>query len=256
MQQKTEKLPLSVSIISYNEEKNIGRTLESISRIAVEIVVLDTYSTDRTKEIAESFGAKVFHEDWKGHISQKNSAATRCTQEWILFLDCDEVVSHELETSILEAIKKPTANGYEINRKTFYIGKLLKHAWQPDWNLRLVRKDSSPVWEGLNPHDELKISGNTEKLKGDLVHYSYNGISHHFQKTIDYAKTSAQSYHDKGRKFSLMNLMFNPCVAFFRLYFLRRGFLDGIHGLIAGFSTFAYTFLKYIFLWEIEKTNK
>lgn len=247
------KLNLSISIISFNEEANIGRTLESISDIASEIIVFDSHSTDRTKEIAESFGAKVYQAEWEGHIKQKNKALNICSHEWILALDCDELVNDELKISIIDAIQYGKSNGYEIKRETIYIGKLLKYAWQPDWNLRLVQKSANPFWGGLNPHDELKIDGEVSKLKGSILHYSYKNMANHFEKTIYYARLSAETYFNKGRKFSLINLFLNPWVAFIRLYIVRQGFRDGIRGLIAGFSTFTYTTLKYFFLWELEQ---
>lgn len=247
------KLPLSISLISFNEEKNIGRTLDSIKDIANEIILVDSRSTDKTVEIAKNYGVKVFIEEWKGHIAQKNSALAKCNQEWILMLDCDEVVSNELKDEIIKAINNNEYSGYQINRRTFYLGKLLKYSWQPDWNLRLARKSANPRWEGYDPHDKLIIQSKTSKLKGDLIHYSYSGILHHFQKTINYAKISAESYHKNGKKFRLLNLFVNPIFAFFRLYILHKGFLDGFRGFIAAFSSFFYTFLKYLFLWELEK---
>lgn len=248
-----QKLPLSVALISHNEEASIGRTLESISIIAKEIIVVDTFSSDSTKEIAERLGAKVFLEDWTGYASLKNSALSKCSQPWILLLDCDEVPTKELIDNITFAIQNPTADGYELDRKTVYLGKVLNYAWRPDWKLRLVHKDASPEWVGIEVHEELKISGKVGKLKGNLLHYSYIGIEHHLKKTIEYAKASAESYFRQGRKFSILNLIFNPFIAFIRLYIIHMGFLDGIRGLIAGFSTFVYTFLKYIFLWEKNK---
>ncbi len=251
-----KKLPLSVSIISFNEEKNIARTLDSIADLASEIIIVDSHSKDKTKEIAESYGAKVFTEDWKGHVAQKNSALKKCTQEWILSLDCDELVSSKLKQSIIEAITQNKESAFSVNRKTHYLGKLLHYAWQPDWNLRLVKKNTNPYWQGLDPHDELKCEGNSNKLEGELVHYSYKDVRNHFDKTLDYAQISAKSYKERGRKFSIWNLLLNPIVAFVRLYILRKGFLDGKHGLVAGFSTFVYTFLKYIFFWELELKDK
>ncbi len=250
------KLPLSVSIISFNEEKNIARTLDSVIDIASEIIIVDSHSTDNTKAIAEGYGAKVFVEDWKGHVAQKNSALDKCSQPWILMLDCDEVLSDELRNSIIKAIDSSEAQAYSVNRKTHYLGKLLHYAWQPDWNLRLVRRETKPYWQGLNPHDELKCTAEPKPLQGELVHYSYKDVRNHFDKTLDYAQISAKSYKERGRKFSMLNLLLNPVVAFVRLYIIRKGFLDGKHGLIAGFSTFVYTFLKYIFFWELELQEK
>ena len=249
------KLPLSVAIITINEEENIGRTLESMADIASEIIIIDSGSTDNTLKIVEKYGAKIFSETWKGHIGQKNSALDKCSQKWLLSLDADEVVSDELKTQIISAITNPICDGYILNRKTFYLGKLLKHAWQPDKKIRLVKKSANPVWKGLNPHDELHIDGESKLLKGYLVHYSYKDIKHHFNKTIDYARQSARSYFDKGKKFHLYNLLLNPIIAFIRLYIINLGFLDGFRGILAGFSSYVYTFLKYVFLWELWNKN-
>jgi glycosyltransferase involved in cell wall biosynthesis len=265
------KLPLSVAIITFNEEANIARTLESIVDITSEVIIVDSNSTDKTTEIAKKFGANIFTEEWKGHIKQKNSALIKCNQPWILSLDADEVVSQELKQKIIEIIKdsesdsiNPTLKngvhrdkpaGYFINRKTHYLGKIMNYSWQPDWNLRLVQKTSSPVWQGLDPHDELIINGKTARLNGDLVHYSYKDLKHHFIKTVEYAKISAKSYYQNGKKFRYRYLLLNPWIAFIKLYILHRGFLDGSRGIIAGFSTFMGTFLKYAFLLELKKSK-
>lgn len=248
-----QKLPLSVAIITFNEELKIGATLKSISDIASEIIIIDSHSTDETVYISSNYTDKIFIEDWKGHVTQKNSALSKCTQKWILCLDADEVVTEKLKESIIKKITNPNYDGYLINRKTFYLDKLMNHAWQPDWNLRLVKSTSDPKWEGLDPHDFLTIKGKTSKIIGNLIHYSYNGISHHFYKTIDYAKISAKSYLDAGKKFRVINLIINPLFAFFRLFVLRKGIFDGTRGFIAAFSSFFGTFMKYIFLWDLER---
>jgi glycosyltransferase involved in cell wall biosynthesis len=250
------KPTISVAIITYNEESNLLRTLKAVSDIASEIIIIDSYSKDKTIEIAERFGAKIFTEDWKGFVDQKNSAIDKCTKEWILMLDADEVVSEELKLSMVKEIASPVANGYYINRKTHYIGKLMDHAWQPDWNLRLVKRSANPEWKGDMVHEYLEITGRKAKLDGILIHYSYNNIKHHFEKTIRYAEISARSYFEKGRRAGVVNLLINPIYAFIRLYFLRLGFLDGIRGFIAAISSAFGTFLKYAFLWEIERSGK
>ncbi len=249
------KLPLSVALISFNEEENIGRTLSSIADIASEIILVDSFSTDNTVGIARSFGAKVFQEEWKGHIEQKNSAFNKCSQPWILALDCDEVVNYELKQSIIEAIQRNQQIGYFINRKTFYLGKLLRFAWQPDWKLRLVPRDCNPRWEGINPHDVLKVDCKVSKLKGFIIHYSYKDLKQHFDKTIYYSKISAKSYFELGRKFNILKLIVNPIFAFVRSYLINLGFLDGLRGFIAALSSFLGTFLKYIFLWEMYQSS-
>ncbi len=255
MEKINQKLPLSVSFITFNEESNLPRALDSIKDIASEIIVVDSHSTDKTREIAKKYGAKVYEENWKGHIAQKNSALEKCTQPWILSLDADEEVSPELKNSIIKAIKEPFADGYYLNRKTFHLGRWLNHAWQPDWKLRLVKKSANPRWSGYDPHDVLVINGKTAKLKGFLYHYSYKNIEDHFQRLIKYAKTAANSYHKQGIKFSFAKLILHSSFAFIKEYFLKRGFLDGLPGLEASIGSFFYVFLKYMFLWEIEKNK-
>ena len=211
-----EKLPLSVSLISYNEENNIARTLESVKNIAAEIIVVDSHSTDKTREMAATFGAKVYEEDWKGFIEQKKSSLKKCTQEWVLCLDCDEVVSQQLRYSIIDAIMSDNNSGCFINRRTFYLGKLLKYSWQPDYNLRLVKKSDDPEWGGYEPHASLKNKGGTAKLNGDLIHYTYNSFDDHMRKLVNYAKTVSESYYRKGKKFRIYNLTFNPVLSFIK----------------------------------------
>jgi len=251
------RLPLSVAIISFDEEDNIRRTLEAVRPIASEIVVVDSHSTDRTREIARELGARVFEEDWKGHIAQKNSALEKCTQPWILALDCDEVVSPGLREAIVGALRQPAADGYLINRRTIYLGRPLRHMWQPDWKLRLVHREAGPVWGGYDPHDSLSISGRSEKLRGGFLdHYSYRDLDDHFRRMVTYARTSARSYHERGRRSGPAAIVLRPLAAFLSAWIVRRGFLDGVPGLIAASSTFVSVLLKYCFLWELEHGSR
>ncbi len=246
------KLPLSVAIITYNEEDIIGRTLEAVHNIASEIIVVDSHSTDRTREIAESYGAKVFVEDWKGYSAQKNSALEKCTQEWILFLDADEVVSEELKESIVKELQNPRADGYLINRRTYYMGKFLKYTWQPEWRLRLVRRDASPRWI-KEPHEVLQVSSKRVlKLGGDLHHFSYKSFHDHISRAVKLSREVALSNYKVGRRCSLVHLVVNPLWAFFKTYFVGGGMFDGFPGLIASCMSMVYTFLKYAFLYELQ----
>jgi glycosyltransferase involved in cell wall biosynthesis len=249
----TDNLPLSVSIVSYNEEENIGRTLDSIADIAAEIIVVDAHSTDRTRQIAQDYGAVVYTEDWKGHIRQKNSALEKCNQPWILAVDCDEVISPVLKRSIDLKVRSGKVQGCCLNRRSYYLGKLLKYTWQPDWKLRLVHKSLNPRWGGYDPHDSLLIDGTTVKLVGDLIHYSYKDLSDHLERLVTYARIAADSYHKDGRPFCWYNLIINPMVAFFKKYVMKLAVLDGIQGFMVAISSFMYVFLKYSFLWEIQK---
>jgi glycosyltransferase involved in cell wall biosynthesis len=247
---------LSISIISFNEESNIERTLLAVKPIADEIIIVDSHSTDRTVEIAESLGAKVFSEPWKGHIAQKNSALEKCSGDWVLCVDSDEELTEAARESIMQLIDRDeNTNGYAINRCTFYMGKLLKHSWQPDHKLRLVRRSASPYWGGYDPHDVLMVKGKTGKIQGSLTHYSYKDFSDHMQRTIQHACWTAISYHKKGKKCGALALLTKPPFAFVKMLIFQRSILDGMPGVVAATSAAVYAYMKYSFLYELGKAK-
>jgi glycosyltransferase involved in cell wall biosynthesis len=247
---------LSVAIISFNEENNIVRCLESVRHLAAEIMVVDSHSTDRTVEIARSLGAQVFVEEWKGHVGQKNSALDKCSCEWILSIDCDEVVSEELAASISRALARGgDADGYRINRKTFFLGRWIEHAWYPDFNMRLIRRDSGR-WQGLDPHDNLVVPGKNGTIDGDMYHYSFKDMRDFFDRTVRYAAIECKSYDRADKKAGLSKLLVNPLYGFFKHYVLKRGFLDGLPGFIIAVTNGIYIFMKYALLWEVQRDRK
>jgi glycosyltransferase involved in cell wall biosynthesis len=191
----SKPLPISVSIITLNEEKNLLRCLESVRDLAAEIVVIDSGSTDRTREIAEKFGTVFEVHAWQGYVAQKNIALKRCTQPWVLCLDADEAVSLELATSIRNIFLdgEPRENGFFINRLNFYLGEWVRHAWNPEWRLRLVRKNMAK-WCGLDPHDKLMVEDATRKLTGDLLHWSFDSVQDHLQKSLKYARIILRAF--------------------------------------------------------------
>ena len=215
-------------------------------------MVVDSHSTDRTRDIARSYGAKVYEEDWKGYVAQKNSALRKCTKEWILCLDADEVVSEELKRSILEELQDPKADGYLVNRRTYYLGKFLKYVWQPEWRLRLVRRDAQPVWVGEDPHDRLEIKGKTKKLKGDLLHFSYKSLIDHVHRSVRYSRIAAENrYRSYNKRFLVFDIWIRPLWTFVKFYLIKGGFLDGWRGFVASVISSFYTFLKYAFILEL-----
>ena len=250
------KLDLSVAVITYNEEERLEATLKSISDIASESIIIDSFSTDNTLGIAKKYNAKIYQETWKGFTEQKNSLTEKCSCGYILYLDADEVINNELKNEIINAINNPKEEGYYIRRKTHYLGKLLNYAWQKDERLRLVKKSANPLWKGELVHEELFIEGNISHLKGYIIHYSYKDIKDHFTKTINYAYLSAKSYYIKGKKAPYSKILLSPFFSFFKFYILKKGFLDGFAGFIAASSASIYVFLKYAFLWEMNKFNK
>ncbi len=245
-----KRLSLSVALITYNEEDRLSRVLESVKDLATEIIVVDSHSTDKTREIAESFGAKVFVEDWKGFVNQKNSALQKCSQEWVLFLDADEVLSEELQQSIKTALKDPQYDGYMVNRRTYYLGKFLRYTWQPEWRLRLVKRNANPRWEGRDPHDVLKIKGRVGKLRGDLYHYSFRSLKDHLIKSLRYAEISSEEKFLQGLEVKPTDLFLRPLWNFTKLYFIKGGIRDGLRGFLACSISSFYTFMKYAFLLE------
>jgi glycosyltransferase involved in cell wall biosynthesis len=244
---------LSVGIITKNEERNINRCILSVRDIADEIIVVDSGSSDRTIEIARDLGATVHHQDWLGFSGQKNYAAGLATMDYILMLDADEEVSEELRRSIAEAISAGQFDGWEVNRRTYYLGGFLDHVWHPEWRLRLFRKGKG-IFEG-ELHEKVICAGNVGRLRGDLHHYSYKGLKDQILRLVRYAEQSAVIMQKEGRKFRFINLFFNPCWAFAKVL-IRGGILDGYRSFIIAVFEGIYTFLKYAFLLEEELKKK
>lgn len=244
-------LPLSVAIITFNEEANLPRCLESVRELASEIVVVDSGSTDRTAEIAGKFGAVFQSEVWPGHVAQKNKALAACSQPFVLSLDADEEVSPELATTLrdLFADRLPGQDGFWINRRTFYLGQWIHHSWNPEWRLRLVRKERAQ-WAGRDPHDRLEVAGQTARLPGDLLHYSYASLQDHFERTLRYARISAEALKRNGKPCRWYHLVFSPGLAFLKKLVLKSAWRDGWRGWIIAYATFFSVLAKYAFLFE------
>ena len=252
------KVRISAVIITLNEERNIGRCLDSLHDVADEIVVVDSYSTDRTEEICRSFGARLIRHKFYGHIEQKNWAILQASHPYILSLDADEALSPQLKSSILSAKDNWTHDGYHFNRLTRYCGKWLRHtSWYPSRKLRLwdSRKGS---WGGFNPHDRFFLTkGATRKfLKGDLLHYSYYSVNEHIEQINAFSSILARSYHEQGRRAYLFAIVFSPQWRFFRDYVWKLGFLDGFYGLVISVNSAHEVFMKYVKLRNIYKLEK
>jgi len=241
-------IPISAVIITFNEERNIERCLRSLQGIADEIVVLDSFSTDRTEEICRTFGVRFFQHAFDGHIEQKNRAITFASHPYILSLDADEALSEPLRESILKVKNNWFADGYYMNRLTNYCGQWIHHCgWYPDRKLRLWDSRKGK-WGGVNPHDRFELAAgdkNTLRLDGDLLHYSYYTRRDHFRQVEYFTAIMAEAMFRNGRKSNLLLLIFAPVVKFLRDYIIKLGFLDGYAGFtISRISAYA-TFLKY-----------
>lgn len=246
---------ISVCIITYNERENIRRCLENLVW-ADEIVVIDSFSDDGTPDIARQFTDRVYQNRWPGFIEQKNFALDRASNDWVLAVDADEVVSGVLRDGILKVLRQenPVFNGYFVPRRTFYLGRWINHCgWYPDYKLRLFRK-SRGRWGGVNPHDRVVLAGGeTGYLKGDLYHYPYRSLSDHIKKIDRYSTIFAQEMIRAGRSFSWADLFFRPIIRFMKMYLLRLGFFDGKAGFVISLLGGFYVFAKYAKLWELSK---
>ena len=255
-------MKLSVAMITLNEEENLERTLAPLAGLAkgleVEIIIVDSGSTDGTLEIARQAGAKIFQEDWKGYVEQKNSAFEKCSGEWILNIDADELLSPELVEEIRAKIAAGPSlvNGYAVKRRTFYMGRLLKYAWQPDVKPRLARRAASPRWVGQDVHESLRVQGKVENLQNYLIHYSYKDFASHMETTKKLARVSAKANFDKGRRAGASDFLLRPLFHLFKRLVLKRAFLDGVPGLMAAWSGAVHSYMKSAFLWELQNKDK
>jgi glycosyltransferase involved in cell wall biosynthesis len=250
---------LSVAIITMNEEKNIGRCLQSVQDIADEIVVVDSGSTDKTKVICEKFGVRFIVQPFLGYIGQKNFALESTIHEYVLSLDADEALSPELKRSIqMEKENGFLFIGYSMNRLSWFCDQWIRHgSWYPDRKLRLILK-SAAKWGGMNPHDKLELNANsTEKhLAGDLLHYTYYTIDEYILQGNKFSSISAKAMFEQGKKAGYLNLLWNPFMAFVKNYFFRAGFLDGFNGYLIARQSAYQTFLKYAKLIQMQRMKR
>ena len=286
-------MTLSVVIITYNEEANLPRTLESVLPLVRdgkgEIIVLDSGSTDRTVEIAKSFGAKVFVEEWKGYAAQKNSAIDKASGDWILSLDADEelesglagevfaasqgcatsaiedllqgdsldkaegVISAEELTEKRQSIK---ATGFWIPRKNFFLGRWIKHGgFWPDPKLRLFQKGVARFEDRLVHEDAKLVRGVSGKLKHSLMHHSYPTLSDYIDHMNRYSSLGAEMVGANHQRFSILNIVVRPMSTFIYNYFFRLGFLDGREGLLLHLYHAVYVSWKYAKAWELGRNQ-
>lgn len=223
---------VSAVVITFNEEKNIDRCLLSLKDLVDEIVVVDSFSTDRTAEICARYGVKWIQHPFEGHIQQKNRALDQATYDIILSLDADEALDETLRQSILNVKANWQSDGYSMNRKANYCGQWIHHSgWYPDVKTRLFDRRKAR-WGGVNPHDRIEMApgSGVAHLRGDLLHYSYYTQTEHFERAQKYARIAAEAMYQDGRKGTWWKLVFSPIFKFLRNYLFRLGFLDGEAG--------------------------
>jgi glycosyltransferase involved in cell wall biosynthesis len=245
---------ISACIICYNEARNIRRCLESVTW-ADEIIVVDSMSRDNTVEIAKEYTDSVIQRAWTGYADQKNVALSKAHGNWVLSLDADEAVSSQLKEEILTEIAgQNPKDGYRIPRRSFYQGKWIHHSgFYPDRQLRLFRRTAGQ-WVGGRVHERMEIKGEVGELKNDILHYPYKGVISGQLQTVDnFSGLIAEDLHEKGKRFHLILLLFRPFFKFLEVYLLKKGFLDGLPGLIIAVTSAYALFVRYVKIREIEK---
>jgi glycosyltransferase involved in cell wall biosynthesis len=226
-------IKLSVVIITFNEERNIGRCLDSVKDVADDIVVVDSFSKDKTKEICVAKDARFVEHAFAGHIEQKNWAITQAKYPHILSLDADEALDDELKRSVLKAKENWNKDGYYMNRLTNYCGHWVKHCgWYPDKKLRLWDSRKGE-WRGVNPHDKYELfegDSGAGYLEGDILHYSFDTVEGHIKQIEYFTDISAKALFENGKKPRFIKLYLSQIAKFIESYFLKAGFLDGKYG--------------------------
>lgn len=239
------RISISAAIITFNEERNIARVIESL-RCCDEILVLDSGSNDRTVEVARKLGARVVEASWHGYAAQKNIAASLVQHDWVLSLDADESLSEALEAEIWQIKKNgPQFDGYTMPRLAQYLGRWILHSgWYPDRKVRLFDRRKAK-WVGDFVHEAVRVEGRVGHLKSNLLHFTCDSLSEHVRSMDRYTTLAAQEIASRGENVGLENLLLNPAWTFFKTYVLKLGFMDGTEGLAIAYMAAFYNFLKY-----------
>ncbi len=256
-------IPVSVVLITKNEEKNIGDALESVKDFE-DIVIVDSFSDDHTVEICRKYTGRVYQHEWLGYARQKQMAVDYAKNQWVLILDADERVTPELKDEIYRLFVNNKSNikhnGFFIPRRNFFLKKWIRHSgWWPDYTMRLFRKEMSFVQQ-REVHEKVVVNGTTGYLKSPLEHHTYRTISDYIKKMESYSTLSAKEILIKNPHPSstslLLKMAASPVFTFVKMFFIKQGFRDGVHGLILAMLYSLYTFLKYAKAWEMKQFYK
>lgn len=248
---------ISVAMIVKNESQDLAKCLETVKDWVNEIVILDSGSTDNTKEIALSYGAKFYENtDWPGFGKQRQLAQQYVTSDYVLWLDADERVTPALRDAILKAVEQDRANTvYQLPRVSEVFGRAIRHSgWYPDYVVRLYRTNYAQYGDEL-VHEKVHYPAGTkvEKLTGDLEHFTYKSIHHYLVKSAGYGKAWADQRQAKGKKATLFQGVTHALSCFLKMYVFRAGFLDGKQGFLLAVLSAHSTFVKYADLWERDQ---
>lgn len=248
---------VSAIVVCFNEEDRIQGCLESL-RWCDEIIVIDSYSTDRTPEICRRYTDRFIQREWTGYRDQKAFAHSQASKDWVLLVDSDERVTAELKEEVLEALSQENGRyaGYAVPRLVYYLHRWWRRGgWYPDYDVRLFRRDRAS-WGGSDPHEKILVNGPVRRLRHPLHHYSYRNIEDHVQRINRFTSISSTELRKNGVRWRLSDALLRPPFRFFRSYFLKRGFMDGFAGFYVAVAAGFYVFLKYAKLWELELEEK
>jgi glycosyltransferase involved in cell wall biosynthesis len=250
-------MKVSAVIITFNEEKNIAEAIKSVA-FADEIIVVDSESTDKTREIAENLGAKVITQKWLGFSKQKQFAVDSATYNQILSLDADERISDKLRDEILSLkTSKNLADGYKIPRLSIYMNREIRHCgWYPDWQLRFFNRTKGR-WKNALIHESFEIDGKIDKLKHDILHSGVENATYHHKMIGErYAPLAAKQMFDRGKRTTAFKVATFGLTTFLQTYIVRLGFLDGFAGFCIARFAAHHAFMKYLLLWEMQSKSK
>ncbi|MDD2219045.1 MAG: glycosyltransferase family 2 protein [Desulfoplanes sp.] len=242
-------------VLTLNGERHLDKCLQSLN-FCSKIIVVDSQSTDSTPEIAKKHNAEFLVNPWQGPATQFEFAFKHVTTPWVISLDQDEIISIELQKSIMDALKNPSGGGFLCPRISFYFDRFIYHCgWYPDYLLRVFRLDQMRVHIS-GPHYGFRTTGTVQKLSGNIIHYPYKDIGEHIAKINSYTQIGAQDLFEKGQSSGVIKAFSHGIGRFIKIYFLKKGFLDGKAGFILAINSFFYAFNKYIRLYELNLTDK
>ena len=238
--------PISATIITRNEAQNIGRAIRSLS-VADEIVVVDAESTDETRDVAASLGARVVVHPWAGFAAQKNNASHLANHDWILSLDADEELDRAAQAAVRRwKTSEPGAAGYRFVRRARYLGRWILHSgWYPDYKVRLFDRRRGD-WQGAYVHESVVVRGAVETLPGEILHYTCDSLADHRERIEFYADLAAQELYDRGEHPARIWRLLAPPVAFARSFFFHLGVLDGYQGFLIAWMAARYVRRKQV----------